>query len=69
MSNRYAVILAAGQGTRMKSRLYKVLHKVCGKPMIQHIVDEVAKLDLAKTGLAGKTIGDGPRRAASGRDS
>lgn len=49
MSNRYAVILAAGQGTRMKSRLYKVLHKVCGKPMIQHIVDEVAKLDLAKT--------------------
>ena len=31
MSNRYIIILAAGQGTRMKSKLYKVLHPVCGK--------------------------------------
>lgn len=45
MSNRYAVILAAGQGTRMKSKLYKVLHPVCGKPMVQHVVDQVKKLD------------------------
>ncbi|GAE31745.1 bifunctional UDP-N-acetylglucosamine diphosphorylase/glucosamine-1-phosphate N-acetyltransferase GlmU [Halalkalibacter hemicellulosilyticus] len=44
MSNRYAVILAAGQGTRMKSTLYKVLHPVCGKPMVQHVVDQVAAL-------------------------
>ncbi|MDQ0202125.1 bifunctional UDP-N-acetylglucosamine diphosphorylase/glucosamine-1-phosphate N-acetyltransferase GlmU [Neobacillus ginsengisoli] len=44
MSNRYAVILAAGQGTRMKSKLYKVLHPVCGKPMVQHVVDQVTKL-------------------------
>lgn len=46
MSNRYAVILAAGQGTRMKSKLYKVLHPVCGKPMVQHVVDQVKKLDI-----------------------
>jgi bifunctional UDP-N-acetylglucosamine pyrophosphorylase / glucosamine-1-phosphate N-acetyltransferase len=46
MSNRYAVILAAGQGTRMKSKLYKVLHPVCGKPMVQHVVDQVNKLDI-----------------------
>ncbi|WP_042453825.1 bifunctional UDP-N-acetylglucosamine diphosphorylase/glucosamine-1-phosphate N-acetyltransferase GlmU [Neobacillus dielmonensis] len=46
MSNRYAVILAAGQGTRMKSKLYKVLHPVCGKPMVQHVVDQVRKLDI-----------------------
>ncbi|WP_251554312.1 bifunctional UDP-N-acetylglucosamine diphosphorylase/glucosamine-1-phosphate N-acetyltransferase GlmU [Neobacillus muris] len=46
MSNRYAVILAAGQGTRMKSKLYKVLHPVCGKPMVQHVVDQVQKLDI-----------------------
>ncbi|WP_243292577.1 bifunctional UDP-N-acetylglucosamine diphosphorylase/glucosamine-1-phosphate N-acetyltransferase GlmU [Bacillus sp. FJAT-47783] len=46
MENRYAVILAAGQGTRMKSKLYKVLHPVCGKPMVQHVVDQVTKLDL-----------------------
>ncbi|WP_019157169.1 bifunctional UDP-N-acetylglucosamine diphosphorylase/glucosamine-1-phosphate N-acetyltransferase GlmU [Robertmurraya massiliosenegalensis] len=45
MSKRYAVILAAGQGTRMRSKLYKVLHPVCGKPMVQHVVDQVAKLD------------------------
>lgn len=45
MKNRYAVILAAGQGTRMKSKLYKVLHPVCGKPMVQHIVDQVRKLE------------------------
>lgn len=42
----YAVILAAGQGTRMKSGLYKVLHPVCGKPMVEHVVDQVSKLDI-----------------------
>ena len=46
MPNRYAVILAAGQGTRMKSKLYKVLHPVCGKPMVQHVVDQVIKLNI-----------------------
>ena len=46
MLNRYAVILAAGQGTRMKSKLYKVLHPVCGKPMVQHVVDQISKLNI-----------------------
>lgn len=46
MSKRYAVILAAGQGTRMKSKLYKVLHPVCGKPMVQHVVDQVSNLHI-----------------------
>jgi len=41
MSNLYAIVLAAGKGTRMKSNLYKVLHPVCGKPMVQHIVDRL----------------------------
>ncbi|MBB5325848.1 bifunctional UDP-N-acetylglucosamine pyrophosphorylase/glucosamine-1-phosphate N-acetyltransferase [Anoxybacillus tepidamans] len=48
MVKRYAVILAAGQGTRMKSKLYKVLHPVCGKPMVQHVVDQVSQLRLEK---------------------
>ncbi|NQT06390.1 MAG: bifunctional N-acetylglucosamine-1-phosphate uridyltransferase/glucosamine-1-phosphate acetyltransferase [Candidatus Omnitrophica bacterium] len=39
--NIKAVILAAGLGTRMKSQLPKVLHPLCGKPMIEHVVEAV----------------------------
>ncbi len=39
-----AVILAAGQGTRMKSNLPKVLHPIAGKPMIQYSLDAVREL-------------------------
>ncbi|MEG0259043.1 MAG: bifunctional UDP-N-acetylglucosamine diphosphorylase/glucosamine-1-phosphate N-acetyltransferase GlmU [Lysinibacillus sp.] len=46
MTNIFAVILAAGQGTRMKSKLYKVLHPVCGKPMVEHVVDHIQVLDV-----------------------
>lgn len=45
MTNIFAIVLAAGQGTRMKSKLYKVLHPVCGKPMVQHVVDHIGSLD------------------------
>lgn len=43
LENRYVIILAAGKGTRMKSKLYKVLHPVAGKPMVEHIIDQVEK--------------------------
>jgi len=45
----HAIVLAAGQGTRMKSKLYKVLHKVCGKPMVKHIVDLLHKIQVDRT--------------------
>lgn len=37
--NLHVVILAAGQGTRMRSALPKVLHAVAGKPMLGHVID------------------------------
>jgi len=39
------VILAAGQGTRMRSSLPKVLHPLAGKPMVSHVVDTVRSLN------------------------
>src|SRR5260370_23921338 len=36
-----AVILAAGHGTRMRSRTPKVLHPICGRPMVDWVVDAV----------------------------
>ncbi|MDG3002704.1 bifunctional UDP-N-acetylglucosamine diphosphorylase/glucosamine-1-phosphate N-acetyltransferase GlmU [Paludisphaera mucosa] len=44
-----AIILAAGQGKRMKSDRAKVLHEVCGRPMIGYVVD-------AARGAGAKTI-------------
>ncbi len=38
------VILAAGKGTRMKSALPKVLHKVAERPMVQHVIDTARSL-------------------------
>src|SRR2546422_10079574 len=39
MSRLAAIILAAGQGVRMRSKLAKVLHPVCGRPMVLYAVD------------------------------
>ncbi len=47
--NLAAVILAAGQGTRMKSNLPKVLHRVAGKPMVRYALDSVCALGIDKT--------------------
>lgn len=41
-----ALILAAGQGTRIKSDLPKVLHKVCGKEMVNQVIDILRKADI-----------------------
>ncbi|MEZ5647961.1 MAG: bifunctional UDP-N-acetylglucosamine diphosphorylase/glucosamine-1-phosphate N-acetyltransferase GlmU [Alphaproteobacteria bacterium] len=44
-SNIAAVILAAGQGSRMSSVLPKVLHKIAGQPMINHVLAAVTPLN------------------------
>jgi len=41
---RMAIVLAAGQGKRMKSKLYKVLHEVCGQPLIGHVADALKEV-------------------------
>ncbi|MEP6791665.1 MAG: bifunctional UDP-N-acetylglucosamine diphosphorylase/glucosamine-1-phosphate N-acetyltransferase GlmU [Ramlibacter sp.] len=38
------VVMAAGKGTRMKSRLPKVLHRLAGRALVQHVIDTVAEL-------------------------
>jgi bifunctional UDP-N-acetylglucosamine pyrophosphorylase/glucosamine-1-phosphate N-acetyltransferase len=63
--NLSVVILAAGQGTRMKSSLAKVLHTVCGRPMCQYAVNAGRAL----TGRAPTLVignGGGDVRAALG---
>lgn len=44
MTPLHVVILAAGQGSRMKSSLPKVLHRVAGKPMLHHVIDTARQL-------------------------
>lgn len=46
MATKNTIILAAGKGTRMKSKLYKVLHRLCGKTMVDHVLTQVEKADM-----------------------
>ncbi|HCX60877.1 MAG TPA: bifunctional UDP-N-acetylglucosamine diphosphorylase/glucosamine-1-phosphate N-acetyltransferase GlmU, partial [Clostridiales bacterium] len=43
-----SIILAAGEGTRMKSDIPKTLHKVCGKEMIKYIIEAAKKSGIEK---------------------
>lgn len=45
------VILAAGQGSRMKSSLPKVLHPIGGKPLAQHVIDTAVRLEAERIHL------------------
>lgn len=47
-SNLAVIILAAGQGKRMKSRLPKVLHKLQGRPLLAHVLETAKHLDVFK---------------------
>jgi bifunctional UDP-N-acetylglucosamine pyrophosphorylase/glucosamine-1-phosphate N-acetyltransferase len=43
------VIMAAGKGTRMKSNLPKVLHRLAGTPLLQHVLNSCAPLQASRT--------------------
>ncbi|HZG78788.1 MAG TPA: NTP transferase domain-containing protein, partial [Paenibacillus sp.] len=61
------IVLAAGLGKRMKSKLHKVLHPVCGKPMVEHVIDA---LDASGVGRKVVVVGHGAdavRSALGGR--
>ena len=57
------IILAAGQGTRMKSSLPKVMHKLAAKPLVQHVVDTASCLSPVATHLI---YGHGGEKVKSG---
>ena len=45
---KFGIVLAAGKGKRMRSSLYKVLHPVCEKPMVGHVIHCLEQLGLAR---------------------
>ncbi len=60
MSDFVTIILAAGKGTRMKSKLPKVLHKAGGKTMVQSVLDAAkaagARRNIVITGFGGEQV-------------
>lgn len=61
-----ALILAAGQGKRIKSKLPKVLHKVCGKEMVNHVIDTVRAAGFQEVNVI---IGKGAEKVKSDTSS
>lgn len=62
-----ALILSAGKGTRMKSDLAKVLHPVCGRPMLEYVLDAADALgDVEKVVVVGHQA-DSVREVVGGR--
>ena len=53
------VVLAAGEGTRMRSTTPKVLHPLCGRPMVLHVVDSLVALPLERVVVV---VGHGAER-------
>ena len=63
-----AIVLAAGEGTRMKSEKAKVLHQVSGVPMICHVVDTLLELKLDKIYVVIGNHGEEVTKAISDRN-
>jgi bifunctional UDP-N-acetylglucosamine pyrophosphorylase/glucosamine-1-phosphate N-acetyltransferase len=48
MADRIAMILAAGESTRMNTKLPKVLHEVCGRPMLAYVLDACREVGVGR---------------------
>ena len=48
MADRVAIILAAGMSSRMNTQLPKVLHEVCGRPMLSYVLDACRNVGVSK---------------------
>lgn len=66
--NLRVVILAAGKGTRMRSDLPKVLHKVANKPMVEHVIDTARSLKPQAINLIYGHGGEQLKNAIAGDD-
>ena len=54
-----AIVLAAGEGSRMRSSRPKPLHLICGRPMVMHVIHALEQLDVDRTVLV---VGHGAER-------
>ncbi|UCE99097.1 MAG: NTP transferase domain-containing protein [Planctomycetota bacterium] len=48
MAERVAIVLAAGISSRMNTQMPKVLHEVCGRPMLAYVLDTCRQMDVKK---------------------
>ena len=64
---RAAIVLAAGKGTRFRSTVPKVLHKLCGISMIEHLLNRVQSLGLDRTVIVVGHEADRIRQALASR--
>lgn len=62
------VILAAGQGTRMRSDTHKVLHPIAGKPLLMHLLDSVDRVGAEKSVVVVGKGRDQVEKALDGRN-
>jgi len=61
------IVLAAGKGTRMKSRRAKVLHELCGRPMLGHVLETAARIGGDRLFVVVGRDADEVQRAFAGR--
>jgi bifunctional UDP-N-acetylglucosamine pyrophosphorylase/glucosamine-1-phosphate N-acetyltransferase len=68
MAETVAIILAAGGSTRMNTQVAKVLHEVCGRPMLAYVLDACRKIGISKIFVVIGFSADGVKERFAGAD-